>query len=179
MDHSKYNLMAANCQLKVTKNTFMHTIYMLFPFVPPLSTQLRSPLKLISIILRAAAFRKRNRYSPRSVCVSSVLHIYCGSEMQFVNRKRPHADKIIEFWFVILYVYSSWNDRRCEAHCLFDRKVCGWIYIRHYRNSSAMRSSTGNHFQIIKIKFSAFSQWFIDLPMFVSFHSLFFHCHFT
>lgn len=79
-------------------------------------------------------------------------------ETQLWNRKRRHADKIIEFWFVCIIYIRNGSNRLHAVHSTWYR-VCGWInvlYIRHYRNSSAMRSSNCNHFQMIK--FFYFSQ---------------------
>lgn len=104
--------------LKSQKTRFITNICILFPFIPPLSTQLRSPLKLISIIFQTDCIPKKKRNGDSRCALAHSL--LCWNAALW-NRKRPHADKIIEFWFVILKMIA--------ARSVFDITVCGWEYI--------------------------------------------------
>lgn len=83
-------------RFKITKNTFYHIHFLSFR---------RYPLNFVShkIWFQFVKSHKKRRswpvYRLHSANIEGDTVLTCGWQ----NRKRPHADTIIEFWFVILF----------------------------------------------------------------------------
>lgn len=134
--------MAANDRLKVTKNTFYHKYIYIISFHSAVIHSTSFTIKIdFNYFPNGLHSEKKKKRNDDSQC--ALAHSLLCWNAALWNRKRPHADKIIEFWFVILKMIA--------ARSVFDITVCGWEYISGIIViHRPWYHQLTNHFQIVK-----------------------------